>query len=79
MTTKVGPKGQVVIPKAIRDQLGLRPGDRVAVEREGEGVRVSKAVTASDLRGSLPPSDLNPLEILLEERRLDRIREDRFL
>jgi AbrB family looped-hinge helix DNA binding protein len=76
---KLGPKGQVVIPKAIRDQLGLHPGDRVAVEREGNGVKVSKAVTASDRRGSLLPSDLNPLEILLEERRLDRIREDRFL
>jgi AbrB family looped-hinge helix DNA binding protein len=39
MTFRVGPKGQVVIPKAIRDELGISPGDRVDVERrEGEVV-----------------------------------------
>ncbi len=79
MTTKMGPKGQVVIPKAIRDRLGLRPGDRVRVEQEGGVVQVSKAMTFAALRGSLPPSDVNPLDVLLEERRRDREREDRFL
>ncbi len=76
MTTRVGPKGQVVIPKAIRDRLGLNPGDRVRVEQEGEAVRVSKAVTVDELVGSLPPSEVNPLEVLMEERRRDRERED---
>lgn len=28
MTTKVGPKGQVVIEKRIRDRLGIEPGWR---------------------------------------------------
>jgi len=32
MATRVGPKGQVVIEKSIRDQLGIRPGWR-AVQR----------------------------------------------
>ena len=76
MTMKIGPKGQVVIPKAIRDRLGLRPGDRVRVEHEGDGVRISKAVTVNQLVGSLPPSDANPLDVLMEERRRDRERED---
>ncbi len=77
MTAKLGPKGQVVIPKAIRDRLGLRPGDRVRVEQEGGAVRVSKAVTVDQLFGALPPSDVNPLDLLMEERRRDREREDR--
>ncbi len=40
MTYRVGPKGQVVIPKAIREQLGIRPGDEVVVEQEGREVRI---------------------------------------
>jgi AbrB family looped-hinge helix DNA binding protein len=77
MTGKLGPKGQVVIPKAIRDRLGLRPGDRVVVEQDGEAARVSKAVTVDDLVGSLPESELDPLEVLLAERERDRRREAR--
>ena len=36
---KMGPKGQVVIPKAVRDDLGLHPGDFVEVRAErGEAI-----------------------------------------
>jgi len=38
----VGPKGQVVIPKRIRDALGLKPGVEVIVELRGEEVVMSK-------------------------------------
>lgn len=36
-------KGQVTIPKDVRDALGLRPGDLVAFTSEGGSVTVSKA------------------------------------
>jgi AbrB family looped-hinge helix DNA binding protein len=53
MTNRVGPKGQVVIPKAMRDQLGIIPGDEVDFALEGDAVRVEPVRTRSSLRGSL--------------------------
>ncbi len=35
----IGPKGQVVIPKEIRDKLGLREGVEVIVELRGDEIR----------------------------------------
>lgn len=54
---KVGQKGQVVIPKAIRNELGIRPGDSVPVERRRGEVVVSRAVSIDQLVGILGPPD----------------------
>lgn len=66
-----------MIPKPIRDDLDIRPGDRVMIDRHGDEVRIAKAVRAEDLRGSLLPSDVDPLAVLMHERARDRDREDR--
>lgn len=50
MTHKVGAKGQVVIPKAIRDQLGIKPGDEVMFEPDGQEVRVRRLADAPQQR-----------------------------
>jgi AbrB family looped-hinge helix DNA binding protein len=68
-SAKVGPKGQVVIPKQIRDALGIEPGGRVEIEREGREVRVRKPVSASQLRGMLPRSEAGLADIEAEHRR----------
>ena len=36
LTMTVSSKGQVVIPKAVRDRLNLRPGDVLDLEEEGD-------------------------------------------
>ncbi len=48
-------KGQVTVPKAIRDRLGLHEGDRVAFRVTSAGEVVVEAATLDlrDLRGVL--------------------------
>ena len=36
----VSSKGQFTIPKAVREALGLKPGDLVSLELEGDSVRL---------------------------------------
>jgi AbrB family looped-hinge helix DNA binding protein len=85
-TYKMGPKGQVVIPKRIRDHLDLKPGDRLLVREAQDGVLIRKAVVdtterraiLASLRGVL--ADAPSLTAGLEaERRLEREHEDRSL
>lgn len=52
-TTRVGPKGQVVIPKAVRDRLALKPGDEVVVEAVDGEARVRRLPVGEELLGLL--------------------------
>jgi antitoxin PrlF len=69
MTQRVGAKGQVVIPKQMRDALGLQPGAEVDFERDGDSVRVMAAGAAAtqDLRGRYAASGM--AGALLADRR----------
>ena len=53
--SRVGPKGQVVLPKEIRDELRIMPGDKVTFTLEdGKIVLLPiKTKTASELLGAL--------------------------
>jgi antitoxin PrlF len=39
----ISEKGQVTIPKRIRDELGIRPGDRLEFEVRGDAIRIRKS------------------------------------
>lgn len=58
MTSKVGPKGQVVIPKHMRDELGIEPGDLVTFVVESGGVRVEPLGGTEPLLGRFAGLDL---------------------
>jgi AbrB family looped-hinge helix DNA binding protein len=43
MTSKhLGPKGQVVIPKRMRDTIGIKPGAQVTLEIREDEIVISK-------------------------------------
>lgn len=42
MEAKVGARGQAVIPKPIRDQMGIRPGDKVFFRVEEDRIVIEK-------------------------------------
>ncbi len=46
MHSRLTAKSQTTIPKRVRDRLGLKPGDAVKYEIEGDRVILSKADTA---------------------------------
>lgn len=49
-------KGQLTVPKDVRERLGLKSGDRVVFELEGDSVRLraERSRSLEELRGSLP-------------------------
>jgi AbrB family looped-hinge helix DNA binding protein len=69
MIEHVGANGQVVIPKAIRDELGWEPGSPVEFERDGATVRILPALGAATrgLRGRYAGSGM--ADALLVDRR----------
>lgn len=74
MTHKVGPKGQVVIPKDLRAEFGIEPGDEVTFWRDGDHVAVRPLRSTEPLKGRFAGQ---PLVAQLErERQRERDRED---
>ncbi len=58
-TVTVSPKFQVVIPKAVRDQLHIKPGQKMIVMPYGEHIQFVPVKTAKELRGLLKGCDLD--------------------
>ena len=44
MRTKVSEKGQITVPKVLRNSLGIRPGDELDVIDDGGRLVLSRAI-----------------------------------
>jgi AbrB family looped-hinge helix DNA binding protein len=47
VATRLTSKGQVTVPKAVRERLGLRPGDEVEFIEDKAGYRLQKILKGS--------------------------------
>ena len=56
-TLTISPKFQVVIPKAIRELLGLRPGQKVQALAYGDRIELIPVRRMKDMRGFLKGID----------------------
>jgi AbrB family looped-hinge helix DNA binding protein len=58
MTQRIGTKGQVVIPKDLREQIGIGPGDDVAFEALDDGIVIRRVTERPPLRGRFAKSGM---------------------
>jgi AbrB family looped-hinge helix DNA binding protein len=68
MKVKVSPKGQITIPKSVREIYNIQPGDSIIfVLREETLVLQPVTETLFDLRGSVPVTERQDFDAVLEE------------
>jgi AbrB family looped-hinge helix DNA binding protein len=76
---KVGPGGRIVIPAKLREKLGVKPGDTVWLEEDGEQLRITTVRQAirrmQDLVAQYAPGDRSLADELIAERREEAARE----
>jgi AbrB family looped-hinge helix DNA binding protein len=56
-TVTVSPKFQVVIPRGIREPLGIRPGQKVQVVRYEDRIELIPVKPVREMRGSFKGID----------------------
>ncbi len=51
---KVLPKGQITLPKEIRQKMDIREGDMLLLDMDGSRATIKKGKTIFDFKGTLP-------------------------
>jgi AbrB family looped-hinge helix DNA binding protein len=56
-TVTISPKFQVIIPKSLRESLGIRPGEKLRVMRHGDRIEMIPIRSPKQMRGFLKGLD----------------------
>ena len=70
---RVGAKGQVVIPKGLRDRFGIEPDDEVFFSDSGDCLELRRVRHPETLKGRF--HGLGLISVLAVERRAERQRD----
>ena len=70
----ISSKGQIAIPKAVREALNLREGAKLTLELRGQEIVLSKEPAWKKLRGAAADTDL--IEAFAAHKKQERERED---
>ena len=75
-------KGQMTLPKEIRDDLKVGPGDRLEITKQGDSYLISTKKSARELFAKLPkyngpPVSIADMEKAIEDEVWDRNRPKR--
>ena len=78
MEATLSSKGQATIPKAVRERLSLKPGDRFKFFFHPDGVLILPKISTARLRGSIPkplqPASLEEIDAAIEVGATERFR-----
>ncbi len=72
VTAKVTSKGQITIPKKIRDELGIQPGEEIGFEYKGGVFYIKKVIRKSPFDkwvGKLKPKDKRRTDEIIDALR----------
>lgn len=69
-TSTISEKGQIIIPKEIRDKLGIVQGDRLIFDLDGDKIIIKKigAISVSEILDHQKPWSKSSLEFQKELR-----------
>ena len=70
----VSSKGQIAIPKAVRDALNLSEGSKLTIELQGQKIILSKEPTWKKLEGAAAGTNL--IKAFATHKKRERERED---
>ena len=63
LAVKVLPKGQITLPKEVRQELHINVGDTLLMDTDGEQVTFRRGKTIFDFKGTLPSMGMTIDEI----------------
>jgi len=67
LTSTITQKGQVTIPKKIRDGLNLKANDKIIFVRRGDSIIIKPVRDISSLRGIIGVNDSQDFESIREK------------